>query len=83
MEVSENQKHFLNVTKKHSIPIPIITSYCLYFLETTIDFDAIALLTTNLQNYVPDKIQLFVSLENPVDPRISLPSVCTHKFTKT
>ena len=81
MEVSENQKKISLMLPKF-FPIPIITSYYLYFLETTIDFDASALLTTNLQNYVPDKIQLFVSLENPVDPRISLPSVCTLNFTK-
>ena len=78
-------KKILDVTKRRKIfySIPIITSYCLYLLETTIDFDASALLTTNLPNNVPDKIRLFVSLENPVDTRISLPSVCKHKFTKT
>ena len=45
------------------------------FLESTIEFDASALLTTNLPNHMPIKIRLAVSLEHPVDPRISLPSV--------
>ena len=45
------------------------------FLESTIEFDASALLITNLPNDMPIKIRLAVSLEHPVDPRISLPSV--------
>ena len=75
MEVSK-AKNIPIVTKRRTFyPNTHYNILLFIFLESTIDFDASALLTTNLPNDMPIKIRLAVSLEHPVDPRISLPSV--------